>query len=596
MYLEQNFVDPATLDLQAHRKMRNRLLRHWPTKLVNDVEVMDKLYLYDGSVLDTPSHRKIYNILGVKIEELKSQEWKGIDNYYIYFNVVQGTYDNVSNTQLDTQIQFLAPFTEKSAPEVPEFDRSEWFEAELSYEPLQVDALSNVLSDSEIISRIVANPYIVEYSIEDEPLITALALLDVDEVIFERVLKVTYRGLTSKTFTSQTSKDNSGTILKEVNLQFMFRRKPMTTQLAYDAYLDSVILAMYGSVNQLYGSVYLQLLSVYHSMVDIIDDAIIYVETYIDEETGEPATGASYYRKDGLLATKSREFNKTITARLKTGYKKKKVSMLKKVITVVVVVVIIVVAVMSGQPQLGAKGAAAAFAWGKATLVLTIGSLAMISVSVIIAKRDPAWAAYIGKMSTVLGYLATAAGITGLVQNMAKGAAASNLTKKAAEELAKEGVVDASKDAIKQKALEMAGQLSFKEALNNITFDGMQDMLVDFVKAAWSKTTSFNMQSMLDNATKGFQLYTKYINPPADGLDELSRQVKEQEKQLDDTSSAGLKDKIDYTFSSPYYSVYDFNGIMQAVPHRMTQGLVDDTFNKYYDGVTSKVKYRGYLG
>lgn len=36
----------------------------------------------------------------------------------------------------------------------------------------------------------------------------------------------------------------------------------------------------------------------------------------------------------------------------------------------------------------------------------------------------------------------------------------------------------------------------------------------------------------------------------------------------------------------------NFIEVMQAIPHRMTQGTVEDTFNKYYDGTTSKVKYR----
>ena len=76
----------------------------------------------------------------------------------------------------------------------------------------------------------------------------------------------------------------------------------------------------------------------------------------------------------------------------------------------------------------------------------------------------------------------------------------------------------------------------------------------------------------------------------------MTRQVQEQEQQLEDLSSAELKDKIDYTFSSPFYNIYDFNEIMQAVPYTMTQGMIDNTFNKYYDGVTSTVKYRGYLG
>ena len=106
MYIEQDFVGPATLDLQANRKIHNRLLRYWPTKVVNGITVMDKLYLYNGSVIDTPNHRKIYNILGMNIETLRKENWKGVATYYLYFNVVQGTYDEVSNTQLDTYLEF----------------------------------------------------------------------------------------------------------------------------------------------------------------------------------------------------------------------------------------------------------------------------------------------------------------------------------------------------------------------------------------------------------------------------------------------------------------------------------------------------------
>jgi uncharacterized protein Yka (UPF0111/DUF47 family) len=137
--------------------------------------------------------------------------------------------------------------------------------------------------------------------------------------------------------------------------------------------------------------------------------------------------------------------------------------------------------------------------------------------------------------------------------------------------------------------------MSFGEALKEITFESMGDMLVEMVKNSVS-TTSTTMQSMLNTATKGFQLYAKYIAPPDDGLDDMTRQVEEQEQELEDLSSADLKDKIDYTFSSPYYNIYDFNEVMQAIVYNMTQGKIDETFNKYYDGVNSKVTYRGYLG
>lgn len=583
MYIEQDFVGPATLDLQANRKMHNRLLRYWPTKVVNGVVVMDRLYLYaGGSVQESTNHKKIYNILGISVEDLKKENWKGVENYYLYFNVVQGTYDDISNTQLDTYIEFQAPFTGKSVPEAPENDRSVWFESELSYEPLKVDSLSNALSDSEIIAKVIANPYIVEYSIEDEHVLTALALLDVNGVVFEREFKVTYRGLTTVTFTSQTSVDNAATFVKECNIDFRFRRKPETTQLAYAAYLDAIRTAIYNSVGKPYGSVYTQLLTIYHSIVPFIDNEIVLKHLSIDGFN----ISLGYYRKDGLQAMKSKEFNKTITARLKTGYKKKKVSSWKKFVTVVVVVVIVVVSVLTGQ----------VYGLTAAATVLTVGSLAMMGISIILAKKDPAWAAYIGKASQVLGIAAAIVGITAIIQNMARAAAAgATATKEAATQSLIAVGKEVTVDSLKAEALAIAGRMSFVETLKTVTFDSMQELLVEFVKDSIS-TTSMNMQSMMNMATKGFQLYTKYIDPPADGLDDMTRQVTEQEQQLEDLSSSGMKDTIDYTFSSPFYNIYDFNEIMQAVPHRLTQGKIDDTFNKYYDGVTSTVRYRGYLG
>lgn len=576
MYIEQDFVGPATLDLQANRKIHNRLLRYWPTKVVDGVTVMDKLYLYNGSVIDTPNHRKIYNILGMNIETLRRENWKGVATYYLYFNVVQGTYDDIANTDLNTYLEFQAPFTVKSVPEAVTNDRSEWFESELSYEPLKVDSLSNALSDAEIITKVLADPSVVEYSIEDEHVLTALALLDTTGVVFERQLIVTARGLTDVTFTSQTSGTNTATFIKEVNIKFKFRRKPETTQIEYNEYLEKIKTMIYNSVNVPHGSMYIQLLEVYHGIAPIIDNEIIH---------------SGYYRKDGLQAMKSKEFNKTITARLKTGYKKKKVKWWKKLLTIVVVIIIVIVSIFY-PPAFGLGQ----LAWSG--LVLTVGSLAMIGLSVILAKSDPAWAAYIGKMANVLGIAATIVGVVAIVQNIATKIGGEAL-KEAAKEALKDQAIDFATEEGKQLLKEQMQSMSLSylgTAMKEITIDDMQSALVDFVKSAWSKSTSFNMQNMLNWATRGFQVYVKYVNPPADGLDELSRKVKDQEEQLEDLSSAGLKDKIDYTFSSPFYNVYDFNEVIQAIPHRMTQGTVDDTFNKYYDGITSKVKYRGYLG
>lgn len=579
MYIESDFVNTATLDLQANRRMHNRILKYWPTTVLNGVTVMANLNLYaGGAVQESHAHKRLYNILGISVEDLKKEKWVGIEEYYLYFNPEQGTYDDISNEQLTTYLEFQAPFTVENVPVVPPllpvYDRSAWFTAEISYEPLFVSSDANVLSDASIIDAIKADPYIVEYSIADEPVLTALALLDRNEVIFEREFKVTHRNLTNVTAIAQTDRTNNASFLKEVNIEFKFRRKPFISQITYDVYLNTIRSAVYNSVNSFPNSVKLQLLEVYHGIVPFIDNEILYQRRY---------------RLDGLLAMKSKEFNKTITARIKTGYKKKKVSTWKKFVTIVLTIIIIVIAIIFSPVTGGGSLTLAA-------TILTVGSLAMMGLSIILAKKDPAWAAYMGKASQVLGIAAAIVGITAIVQSMARAAAAgATATKEAATQSLIAAGKEVTVESLKAEALVVAGRMSFVESLKEITLESMGDMLIDYVKTAVS-TTSINMQSMLNAATKGFQLYVKHIDPPADGLDDMTRQIEEQEQQLEDLSSAGLKDKMEYTFSSPFYNIYDFNEIMQAVPHRMTQGKIDDTFNKYYDGITSKVTYRGYLG
>ena len=155
---------------------------------------------------------------------------------------------------------------------------------------------------------------------------------------------------------------------------------------------------------------------------------------------------------------------------------------------------------------------------------------------------------------------------------------------------------DAAKDLVKQEMLKIASEQTAMAVIKDLSFDQLLGALGEFIKSSFMNTTQLTMTNVLNWATKGFQVYAKYINPPADGLDDLSRAVAEQETQLEDLTGPGLKDKIDYTFSSPYYNIYDFNEFMQGIPHSMTQGKIDEALNKYYDGTTSKVKYRGYLG
>ena len=590
MYIEQDFAGPATLDLQANRKMRNRILRYWPKKTVDGVEILDYLYMYrNGSVQKSENHLKIYSILGIKVADLDAQKWTGIENYYAYFKVMQGDQDNLAASDLVDYIDALSPITEKSLPTLTENDVSVWYSANIGYAPLKVTLADSALSDAEIVNRIKLDPYLATYSLSEEKL-TALVLLDVNEDIFERKFTVVSRILEPVSSLAHTSKDNLTSVVKEISLVMTYRRKKgagsVLTTFA-ESMLGKIANAAY-SIGKVLDT---QLTIIYRDNVPFVDSDILLMQQVSDNTLFSGVFASSGYKVEGLRAMKGREFNTTITSRIDTGFTKKKVSRWKKLVTIVVTIIIVVLAIIAAIPTGGNS-------LGLAATILTVGSLAMMGLSIVLAKSDPAWAAYIGKASTVLGYLAAIAGIINIVNQMAKGIAA-EAGKEGIKDAGKEVVADSIKEIGKEAGKEAVKEMTFQEAvtvIKDLSFEQLSDALVAFAKASFSSTTSMSMTNVLNWATKGFQIYTKYIAPPDKGVDDLKDKVAAQEEVLEDLTGPGLKDKIDYTFSSPYYNIYDFNEFMQGIPHSMTQGKIDEAFNKYYDGTTSKVKYRGYLG
>ena len=595
MYIEQNFVGPATLDLQANRRMKNRILKYWPRTTVDGVEIFDKLYLYNGSVQKSASHLKLYNLLGVKVENLESESWKGIENYYLYFKVIQGLEEDLTTADLENAIIVAMPFTQKSVDTVPEVDRSEWITVPISYEPVKVSPQNNVLSNAEIIAAIRSNPQVVTYdSINSDPL-AVVALLDTSDSLFEKTFAVNNIQLTDVAYTIQTNRTNKTKVVKEAGLTMRFRRK-----LVDDTIQDSVLGVVTTYINAITTAITnldVQAKRLYRTLVPFTDDDIILVRpASIHTFPGSPnSIGESLvgYKVAGLVNVPSKIFNKTIVGQIDSGYTEKSVSWWKKLVTAIVTIIIIVAAAWAAALTVGNS-----LAW--AATILTVGSLAMQGLAIVLAKEDPAWGAYIGKMATVLGYMATVVGIINIVSQMAKAAAlAAEGAKEAGKEGAKEGIKEGIKEGVKEAGKEGIKEMSFQEAatiIKDLNFDQLSDALVVAMKQSFSTTTAMNMTNVLSWATKGFQIYIKYIAPADKGVDGLQGEVSKQEKILEDLTVPGLKDKIDYTFSSPFYNIYDFNEFMQGIPSSMTQGKIDSALNKYYDGTTSKVKYRGYLG
>jgi hypothetical protein len=605
MYIEQDFAGPAALDLMANRKMRNRILRYWPKTVVNGVECLDKLYLYHkgGGVQQSENHNKLYNILGIKIKDLQGENWKGIDAYWIYFRVEWGNQDDLTVAQLLNFVDNLAPLTVDSTnipvvvrtPPVP--DASVWYEVDLEYEPIGMTAEVLAKPVDEVLAYIKANPRELSFA-EEEDELTAIALLDETEEAFERKFRIVSIGLVQVVHPAQTSKYLNIKYIKNYKILMEFRRKPKSV-LAETAYLSTIVdeIAANNEIVRL-GSIDIKLRQNYADIVPFIDtDIILGTEYSLVDDDGLPLSfrersrGAKYYKVAGLTEMKAREFNKTITARITTDFRKEKVKFWKKLLTAVITIVIIVVAIWFALPTGGNSLYAAA-------AVLSAGSLGMMAISIVIAKHDPAWGAYIGKAATTLGVLASIVGVMNIVNNMIQ-ALGKEMAKEAAKEAAKKAALEAGKDVAIEAgkgALKEITMASVVDMAKEMSMDQLGDVAMAVMKNAWASTTSMNLTNVLSWVTKGFQYYVKSIDPPDEGLAEKANQLAEQQKQLEDLTGPTLKDKIDYAFSSPHSNIYDVNEYMQTMPYAMTQGRIDASLSKYYDAVTSSQKYKGYIG
>ena len=107
-------------------------------------------------------------------------------------------------------------------------DTSEWVISSMIYNPTTTDISIN-LTDEELIAKVLTGSSDIWYSEEDEHLITCIAMLDTDEIMFDREVTITYRSIEIKTTDQVTSAinltDSTSRYIDSVNFDLRFRRK-----------------------------------------------------------------------------------------------------------------------------------------------------------------------------------------------------------------------------------------------------------------------------------------------------------------------------------------------------------------------------------
>lgn len=289
-------------------------------------------------------------------------------------------------------------------------------------------------------------------------------------------------------------------------------------------------------------------------------------------------------RVDYVNNLKSKEVLELMGKCIHHGYTTEGKNFLESVIGITIFIAIIVVAFVYA-PALGAylapagaaAGATAAAIATTATVgisaALSIASMAMYATAYYFSKNGkPGITEALSSGAMVTGMMASAIGVFNVVNTVAR------TIETALENAVKQGVIETIKTAV-------------LEAVTTI-----KTYVIDiFTTSVTNVTTTELIHNVITYVNKAFSIYTKYINPPNEGLKELQDTVKKQEDILAEMTTPDTVQAMHMFLDSPFNNMYDMNEVMHNSYYNMTQGKIDASQNRCYLG-SSPFRYDPYWG
>lgn len=408
---------------------------------------------------------------------------------------------------------------------------------------------------------------------------TLAALLDVEEVLFERTFRVV-----STKFT-----DNREMFY---NIEFKYRRVHTTEQFAidgtyiiseydrrYSIWLDRLIeigAAEMGGSSDEYTLTLATMYAKYRAVLSLVEvptriaayTVLDHAGWHDDNDIVEVALPWSHAKGDysfrvkvsSIQDMKSKKLSEYLKKRLRVGSTNNRgggATFFETFVSFALLFAAVLLAPTTG-------GASLALYWGAVAVAFAV------MAAVANALGYGGFAQQMMMMSQVAGYISMTAGISNFV------------TSAATKEIAKQGIVDYIIETIKTTVL---------ETIDTIKSLALGEMPAYVVKA----TTQEILEQLVSMLNKAFMVYTKYINPPNEGLKELQDMVKKQEDILAEMTTPDTVQAMHMFLDSPFNNMYDMNEVMHNSYYNMTQGKIDASQNRCYLG-SAPFRYDPYWG
>lgn len=556
-YIIEDRVTPTIQGFMNLLRTKNVFLKYFPYKWINEygfeveesdpsaIKVFDKMYFYNGDVLDTTAHKKIYHLFNIKLKDLQEESYDGVEKCWFELKW--------ENREELLDVEDLKTFIDTTIP-LNGDGYSDWITVEnIVYDPLDIGA-PLYRDDSSIIDRLRTSVIDTSYSASEEHICTALALLDTNQDLFETKFTVTYKHLGTNSYALNTK----GRYILSANIRLEFRRKAEVTDPLIVTYLNK-IKDKIDNLNNFNGFSFTRNSLLDTSSTISINSQLLEIYKQINPVTGitlvqHTSLNGDFIKYDALAALNAHDFSEVLGKLLTTDFKKKQASGFVKFLTIVAVIAIIVLSAGSGAAAVGGLtgvAASAAFA-GAMAFNLALGVLALALISKFAADAGSyGAAAFIGRSIQVLGMLSTFLSVISLIS------------------------ISPAKLA----------KLSVKSLLTTITEISFTDLLA----AVKTEVIEFAKQSTMKIITQttgwltqAFQIYAKYIDPPNAGISEKQTLIDKQKEELEELATSDSLKKVRWIYDTPYANYLDLNEYMQNIPYLMTQGRVDNATRKYF--------------
>lgn len=631
MFMEIDLVTPIRQGYLRNLKVKNTVLKYWPTKLVDGIEVFDKLYMWQGHVPDDTGHKELYKLLGTSVEKLKAKNWAHVVSAWMYFKPYHLKADSVTlsdgdvvlyineNSELGKEYEVKFHYTQEysgpvisGANKITDQQIIDLLEGgyDSLYDPAYTMSEEQQSWNRVVPTKVYSNSMIT-YDVTANPC-TFASIMDTDDDLFSSTTTIVSKSV-KKAAADGYYNDRgysagmygTGNYTLEATISYKFKR----IKDAGDAEVAPLIVGIRDkalTIKRDPFSFYTQVSEMLHRFNPVLPGELAYsystIELFGHDGEDSTTTTANYVRKDGAAELKPTDFSKMLKDALDSDYQQESCHGWKCFLGFILSIVIIVVAVIAVQPELIALDSTAvagtvayASIWcGLLALNLTVGSLLMGFVANYLGKHGEYGIAIsfgrslvmLNKLTEVVGYVSMITGIAAMWQGF---------TVKAGEEV----MVSQAKDAViaaggKGTEAEIAAELANHAAVYSmaVTESGglVRATFTNYVHAGWEMITG-NVTSVFSNFSRapmavmnkvmgwlntGLKAYTQWINPikmPPAGQP---------------AESEGEPERVDgIAFKEAYFNDYlflDMNAQMDEMPANMTtRGLTRETLGKYYD-------------